>query len=639
MKALSEDGQRSLAGYFYQILGSGKAAVEVLNCDPARLADGVIDLTFSLEIFRQDTATQYYQNGRKSITFGQYKHSCEPRDHPIDKTELVEIAEAFLRSTGDARKRDFKRFAYRLVTNRPFSPEARSLIALAKSDGPADWAHRRPRQKARRRLPRHLRQSWIEMGGILKSLETEASSSGDFVKSLTDHALSLGVLEDELPAGIRNLVGMLFEKAHSPLRTVSLGELDDSLSGINGVRPMTCEDVAAHMRDQLRAFQNESRIEPDFLVRRDVVDDISNAISEHALVIVEGTGGTGKTVALWKVVEELLMASPVPPPFGAINQSSYIDDFWLGQLVGAWRRSRLTSLGNNEPFDRAITRISRCTTPLAHPVIVLGLDAIDEVEDLPVPCLSVRKLVQQFVDEERRLENGMGEIRGTLVVTCRSWKELSLLDRSGWGEEEPPGKVVQLDKFRGGELARLAQSVLAEPVATMIARRANDLDLTTPVGMTSSILYGSQAVPSNRSIDDEVFEAIRHPVVWNCFRTLDNRDQQLALSGDAISLRKIADKLVSWFSSKAKIRHQGWRPLETAAIMRKVATEPRDPRSSGHVQKDWIAPAIRDGNCGEERARRLFVEALSAGLIIRVGSGEWRWQHYFLWDFLRTSAN
>jgi hypothetical protein len=251
---------------------------------------------------------------------------------------------------------------------------------------------------------------------------------------------------------------------------------------------------------------------------------------------------------------------------------------------------------------------------------------LDEVEKANVRRADIRNLLKFFVEMERNRQDGAA--RATLVVTCRHINDLDDLNAGGWDSPSLTEAVINVSVFNNLELQNaIKSSALPEFVGQRILDHAVRRD-----GLNTRSTFPDRTRP----VDEVVFESIRHPIIWNCFReVLSPELQHAALDGERQGLDEIARRLVDWFCNKAHRRVQTCTCDDIHGILRRVAQKCNHELPNQKKVLHWIQPACQF--VGEVMAARLWLEAVSAGVIRKLSPTEWRWQHRFVYEFLRDS--
>jgi hypothetical protein len=397
---------------------------------------------------------------------------------------------------------------------------------------------------------------------------------------------------------------------------------------------------------QLARFSTQ-RFRPEYrqeFVRREILNKISRKVEDHAFVALYGGGGNGKTVALWHWMDECFSSS-LPEQQGvyyALLPAEDVPADCFSNLLCTW-----AEVPPSHPWyqlykpEQILERLSiaRQTshTTAAHPILFLGLDAIDEAfleRDRP----ALKNLLRWFWEqEELRIQHPP---QATVVVTCRDREDLEdkwLQLSSSFGDLEAHVEGVEVTDFTDDELLAVADASLPE---TLAARFDRALHLTEEqpfsfTGGTQLTLFPLYRDPAIQSVDEDVLESLRHPALWRCLLALGNQQtQSLVLDGHRVALGQLAGRFLLWFCRKARERGYHLDEQGLLNVIRVVARVCRKSASPRYGRKDWVAAASSTPHLTESQAERLFDEALSAGLVVRDDQDWWRWRHPFVGDHL-----
>ena len=111
--------------------------------------------------------------------------------------------------------------------------------------------------------------------------------------------------------------------------------------------------------------------------------------------------------------------------------------------------------------ELALKRLEIALPDADHPVLVLGLDGVDEEAALRDQPQAIRETLRWFWEEDARIDREGTLPRATVIVTCRRADEITdtwlNLDASGfWAPTRPPA-IIQVRDFTASELLRAAQ--------------------------------------------------------------------------------------------------------------------------------------------------------------------------------------
>ncbi len=163
------------------------------------------------------------------------------------------------------------------------------------------------------------------------------------------------------------------------------------------------------------------------------------------------------------------------------------------------------------------------------------------------------------------------------------------------------------------------------------AKLTETFALDTPPRTLSSEYATSRTV---QTINNDVYDSLRHPVVLGCLARMDENTIDAALSGDTAAMYQLSQRYIEWFCLKAKRRRQQIDESQARTILAAAVKHRGITSAFGDFQKDWIIPAKAAAG-SDLAARYMFEEASSAGVIVSDGSlNQWRWRNPFLCEVL-----
>jgi len=368
------------------------------------------------------------------------------------------------------------------------------------------------------------------------------------------------------------------------------------------------------------------------LVRRTVLDTISQLANEHAIVVVHGLGGGGKTAALWHWTKELLTSAD-PQQQGryvAIMAAEDIQAGCLANLFCDWAHLPSQHVWRDQASPEYILEhLSMEISRSKHPILYLSIDAIDEEQEIQaLTRTAITDLLGWFWKEESEVQRMKRLPQATIVITCREMKIANrwLHLNSPFGDTEKDLPNVEVTDFLPEELLEAARLGLPKELSARIESM-----------FQSPILQKTN--PFIRPVDEEILEALRHPALWGSLLALgDPNVQSCVLDGNPDALHELAKKITHWFYCKAQRRGQQLEDSELKAILAAIERECRAENLIWHSRAQWIKAACSTQLTVEGRAEKLYNEALSAGLIVRGDLNSWRWRHQFIGDYLMASS-
>jgi hypothetical protein len=625
MNQPNDGGQLALAGFLYQILGSASLAAEVFDGTPCH--DGDIDTTFAivnLESRGQDAEIVSTNDTQRARTLVQFKYSGNPSRYPVGPQDLVDILEGFRRSKVAADASDALATDFLLMTNRNLSDGAKSIVQAGESDQPdklldaiEETVNGEEKYKGRTKRKTKQYQS------IVKRLQIEVVNDDAYRTGLAARARDFGILQSEMPMAVNRLIGVFFQRAASPgNRAITASELDEALIGFTNPRRLTDSAVSERILEDV-ARQKKRFMLPDKMLHREELFR-HPALTSRALVIIHGAGGAGKTVAACQIIEAAL--TEARPPFGAITSVESLSSSWISEVVSRWRNSQQPD-HHAEQTDTAIQRL-RTASAGPPPILLLALDGIDEAGPIP-EYRAIGHILRFFADEDSRCQVEHRPPKAILLVTCRNPQDVysQWINRGGFPSRVDSANCLSLrEVFTDRELCQIADQVLDSSVASRIrhttAAAADCPDVREVAGDLARV-----AVP-------DVIEALKHPGLWRLFSELHANEQHKALDGDPQYLGGLCHSFVDWLCTKAQLRRHSIPADTTRVIVNAVATAFGDPpERTGDKKRDWDRPA-EEATHSRLDASRVFEEAVSLGLVLKLDPLHWKWRHPFMCEHL-----
>lgn len=309
----TESGRLSIAGFLYQIVGSGAESCQLtLHVENDDDAGEILEM----EQLGQDLAALPIGGGIARLI--QFKYSSKYAE--VKPSELRKILETFLACVDDAKKQ-VEEFTYELITNRPLHADIDDWAAAVQKGDQDELAT--CIQKSSYTTLDDLER----LCAIYTRLEIVRKSNSELENELKEAASRLGVLENEMASGIDGVIGLLAKKstpAESP--RIIPSEVRARLAGHdNAIELKSPKSVSMRIHD-IDSFQQDESRTNDFstspIVPRVRLEDISNAILNFPVVVIHGTGGCGKSIALADVAMQFLNDKSNPPGFCMMTRAS-----------------------------------------------------------------------------------------------------------------------------------------------------------------------------------------------------------------------------------------------------------------------------------------------------------------------------
>ncbi|NQT15996.1 MAG: hypothetical protein HQ582_24790 [Planctomycetes bacterium] len=610
MAILHESGHYAIAGFLYQLIGSG---VEALEIREARLNGDSAEECLVLERFGQDAAALPPDGTNRKPKLIQFKHSG--KNATIAPADLRKILEGFLRSLR-ALDLAVDKVDFKLVTNRPYSRDSQKWVDAEQN--PPTQLEGLVRKSSQSQLP-----DASELAAIFQRLVRDEQTDAQFRESIVTAGGEFGMLESEIEDRIQQLIGLLMEKASAPHdRIVRRTEIHKALTGFANPYRLLSEESVQVRSDDVTRFQHDET-GGIATIPRTVSNEIGRALLERPFIVVVGDGGSGKSIAASDAVLAAFQDTGSPPGFGLVVPALRTTAEFIMRAVARWRNRDHHEDG--QAFERSISRL-RCAFP-KDPLLVVCIDAIDEKQGMSRLPAEVQSFIRELINDAVRSHAESGVPRLSVVLTCRRIDELwSLLSRgSGFSVKPHP---IPISEFGDEELETLANE-LSEYVRDRIL---NHLHVRVP----QSRRKGPRSI---LPVSSDVLQAIRHPVIWGAFSSMDERTQGACLDRET-GIDSLAAAYLNWFRAKAEIRIPDLRSQECYTALESVARRfPPNPGRIGGREEDWISPCVSSTGCAERIARELMAEALSAGILLAEeedsrGCRRWRWKHTWLCQYL-----
>jgi len=490
-----DGGMFALAGYLHQMLGG---AADFVRCISPREKGGPGEfqtvISFETEAAGQDLLMVGLTPTAKRLrVLTQYKFSLNPGPYPIRPQELNDIAETLKRSEAECNKSGRLPTQKILRSNRVLSPRASSSPALGE-------------------------------------IQYEPYDPVDARKVLYSYASRFGIFEpDQLQQGVKQVIAELFELGASPgSHHLTRDQFEAALVGFNHPQPLTIGEAADEFRRRLE-HQKSYRLGLDgsLLIDRMFVRDAMEQWIDDAFIVFTGNGGYGKTTALWQVLERDVDPKAIPCRLAALIVSDADMPRSFGNLIEQWRGAPDTS---NAPDDVALERLKHANSEADAPILVLGLDGVDETHVSTAFREAAARIIDFFWRLHQKHKDTGAPPPARLLVTCRRQGDVHrFIDTAtGLGVAGKPPAYLNFEEFTLQEiqtLLRQSGTLSSEPKHTLIATAASQLSLE----------YGSSSTPETTVYSvaaARCLAMLRHPILWRFFSLLTQTQQARLVDGD-----------------------------------------------------------------------------------------------------------
>lgn len=624
MSSSSDGGRTALMGFLYQAVAT--SGIEAwASCSDASTGSDELDAVLAMtrigelhhEYFDSDIAVE--NKGECAIL--QLKYSRQIPPPTIGPEAVIDIVDTMHKSVEAAKSRGANVTKFVLVSNRSLGPQAVNMV-----------------QAAAKGLD-HEKLTEEYHYAILSQLASVPDAHwSEWENKLIRFAEDFGTERREISKGIEMLVARVVrETVEQGQSRIVKHDLIEAFTGTRHALPLLPGQVIEH---SVHAVQKSPAKPGIGDLRRDLLDELMKASLQRALIVLCGQGGCGKTVALWQWARDLVTNTPLHAgAFTVILPARRIGRFWMAREVSSWANLAPNSQRRQEDHYRAFARLYDIANPsLEPPIFHLALDGLDE-EIGPHQEEIIRQTLEWFQDEDRLSHDEGRPPRATLVVTCREpndiigkWLQPSL---SGFPYHGIQPEEISVDDFAITELEMVAKQSGLIDVYERVRAKSRFYQSQYPESFAD---YAEVAVAENMPsvrADEEILQALRHPVMWGALLELGSSDQLEALEGgDAVTL--LADAFVQRFFSKLLQRGNtlGLNTDQLLHVFNRIACYAAEQRQLPYADSDWVYAAGETGLVNRIEARALLREALSGGLIIRDDATHWRWRHRFVGDYL-----
>ena len=615
-KSQQESGHYSIAGFLFQLIGTGVKKFKIIENDNA--AESVPKELVIVEFAGQDAVLIPADKSGKKPVLTQYKFTSKTAE--IKPSELRKILDAFRKSAGAIDCR-VEQLQYELITNRGLSPGAEKWLN-AKAD--------------KTKLKKLIKKSKIkgnvasinQLVTVFQNMEYKREFLVDYEAKINHIGADYGMYPDEIKQGSQAVLGYLLQTASSEYRILEAKKLLLAFTSCANPLKLLSTDSIELRRESAKGFKRHETSNQENTIPRAVSSKIAEAVLHHPFIVVVGDGGCGKSVAAADALVECLSVRNQPPGFGLLLPAKDAVPETVMTMIANWQGRTTHSDGANKEKSIKRLKVAFADTPVA----VFFVDAIDETHSDGELDASVKKFLYDTISNSVEQQKQTGRFDLCVVITCRRIAEIQNLGR---GLDLPFNpEPFEVDVFDSDEVGKAARVF---GVNREIEQRIlGHIKLRTPNADAS---VGRQ--PNNaRPVDPLAFGTIRHPLFWRFFCQLDKSDQELLLDGDRTQLGVIADKYLTWAHRKCNIRIGNISLDEFRTVLREVANQfGEEPAKVVDKSELWDVPCKTAG-CTLIRGNELFTECLTAGIIKEetANGSRWRWNYPWFCDVLSNNG-
>ena len=611
MSTVAESGQYSIAGFLFQLLGSGIEQLKILEGLPS--VSQIPDEIVVIECSGQDGLRLPTKSGTEKPVFGQYKFTSKSSD--IKPSEIRKILEAFRKSVlswnSSGKPTDF---SFELVTNRELSKQAKKFFDTSNKPAHSQLVDylKNTKKKDKTTGQRPAVPNVNLLATICENTKYIFKTNQSLKKDAVAFCREFGMNEVEIKTGLQKMYGLLCETAQSEFRVINQSDFLQALIGFpNPMRLLSQRSFEKRIQKAKSFKDSETHSQEQTIVRR-VSQDIASSILTNPFVVVVGDGGHGKSVATADALLQCLKSKS--PNFGLVVRGAVANKQEIMKTIATWRG--LANHQDSDDWGRSLERLS--VSDRAKPLLVVFVDAIDEKKDgsRVLPFETTEFLSELKASSEEQMQKN-AEFDVTVVVSCRNSSELTNLGR---GHEFNSDAKITVGHFDDDELERAMKEfklerVIQNRISThLMLRKTNPKRLTRKTG----------------SIMPNTISALRLPLVWRFFCELSVTDQNKFLDSDITTHKSLISKFQAWILRKARIRLPDLGDAEFENTLNAVANKSSEFGMSVTYSKQevWTNPCTACG-CSPNRSDEIYQECVTAGIIVETETGfrgTWRWK-------------
>lgn len=590
---MSDGGVVALTGFLYQLLASGAAILQFPEPNAV------------LAIEKYDEDATLIANGKEVVV--QFKYSSIAEEiEPGTLAEILSNLEKHTTSTPTAE--------WQLTTNRRLSKAARTLYESS------DNGHDPPNVSASNtRIIRRLRHR----------LEIKMEDFGSAVNKLRMEAKRYGLSNDEVEEGANRVVGNLLNRVVNlgAAAQITKSQVIRELVGLDQPLSLVAidrfNDLSETMDRYYRDYVHDSAVS-DSIPR----DAMQRLFFDDEVVIVSGSGGSGKSTAVLRAVYDYIIREQ-KMAFALSSESPYT----IESRITSWRSS--AQVLQHEPVERCFQRLTTANDSATAPFLYIILDGYEEEGWNAIDRRDSLLRLKDHIRDSPLYKQGRP--RPKIIVTTRDARTVRMSHRASFESENlDKATVITLTDFSETEL----RDVWRLWFPTMPFPRSST---SLPTGLET---VEDQDARSSR-LSPEIMRLLASPVFLKAFQMLFKKDRSRAtdlINGDVKACAYLLTGYFNWFVEKVKIRSNIDVDCTIGAI-RTVADAHKYPGPFEKIS-NWIKPITDKGWLKDRDASRLFENAVSCGLIETTqaesgqlpapGSGpeKWFWRYKLVRDFL-----
>jgi hypothetical protein len=619
-----DGGRTALAGYLYQMVGAlGMRAWADCSEDAPDATEieafiGLVqDGEVEHEYLDQDVGLQL-QTGE--LVLVQFKFSSQEPPSKITPQELKEIADRLNHSARKALAIRKLVTGYVLITNRKLGPGAQNMVDAAK-------------QGVGQHDVNNDQRSILEKLHIITELSLDR-----WTQALRNFAREFGLTDEEIETGVDQLIGNLTRRTVADALTpFTHDDLVYAFMNYKGSYPLIPEYLQNYSQKRSSDFLGQLGLRADEEpVRRQLLQEISEAVAERALVILDGDGGSGKTVGLWHWISsrvESLHESSIA--LSVVMHAHDVQRYCMAAIVCDCGDLPYGHPHRLESHEKALERLYIANSESAPPILFIGIDGLDEELSIDQKQV-ISDVLQWFWKEDKVARQESRPPRAALIVTCRDSEEVIKnwlrIDTgfSNTGQLHPLNLIV--DDFSVGELLEGVRLSLPDLYENFTQTLQPDLlQIDNNLGAFGVVDFTRPAV------NEQILEALKHPAMWRSLLDLQPNDRYAVLNGDAYAIQELSRIFIRWFCSKALKRGFLLEEAELLQVLQAVADSSLNNNLIQQTRVSWIDSACSTQLVTQRGAEKLYREALSAGMIRKDDKNHWRWRHLFICDYLANN--